>query len=197
MATTAQIEANRENSKLSTGPQTDETKSISSLNARTHGLSAVDPVLPSEDRSQFTALLECYRSEWKPESAHQEFLVSQMTGARWKLDRIERMETNMFAVLDDPSKAFTDKETSAGFAKLERYRASLERTYHRCARELQASKKVRANLQNEAKSTQAAENKFMSLLNRLYEGPSDEYLKMILAEHRRKKAAAAPPAPVS
>ena len=163
MATTAQAFANRENSKHSTGPQTPEGKAASSQNSKTHGFSAADPVLPNEDRNQFNELLERYKAELAPENAHEEFLVSQMTGARWKLERLERIENAMFAELEDPSEAFTNKETAAGFARLERYRASLERTYHRCARELRATRKE----QNEPNSTQMAEKKFEKLFEML------------------------------
>ena len=52
MASTAQIYANRENSKHSTGPRTPEGKAASSTNATSHGLNAADPVLPHEDRNQ-------------------------------------------------------------------------------------------------------------------------------------------------
>src|SRR5690349_8702457 len=126
MATPAQAFANRENSKSSTGPRTPQGKAASSSNAKTHGFNAADPVLPNEDRSEFNALLERYKSEIAPGTAHEEFLVSQMTGARWKLDRLERMENAMFATLENPAEAFTEKDTAAGFARLERYRASLE-----------------------------------------------------------------------
>ena len=190
MTTDAQIQANRENSRKSTGPKTDETKAISSLNSRTHGFSAVDPVLPTENRDEFNALLEDYKTEWEPETPHQEFLLREMTGARWKLNRLERMEVEMFAALDDLTKAFKDKETAAAFARLERYRAALQRNYHRCARELRADMFAEAALQNEANSAQAAEDRFMELLNRLYQGPSDEHLRTILAEHRAKHPAA-------
>jgi len=137
MATAAQIFANRENSKLSTGPSTPEGKAAASQNSKTHGLSAADPVLPQEDRNQFNALLERYQSDFAPETAHEDFLVSQMTGARWKLDRVERLENAMFAALDSPgdpatteaimAQAFMEKDTGNGFARLDRYRASLER----------------------------------------------------------------------
>src|SRR5437660_2537964 len=108
MASPSQIFANRENSKFSTGPNTPEGKAASSQNGKTHGFNAADPVLPNEDRNQFTALLERYKSELAPETTHQEFLVAQMTGARWKLDRLERIEVAMFAALEDPAEAFTN-----------------------------------------------------------------------------------------
>ena len=172
MSATAQILANRENSKLSTGPCTPEGKAVSSANARTHGFNATDPVLPSEDRNQFKALLEQTKSEWRPETTHQEFLVSQMTGAQWKLARLERMEVDMYAALDDPTKVFSDKETAAGFTRLERCRAALERTYHRCVRELRASHKS----QNEANSTEMAVNKYNKLIEHMVQHGLDKFL---------------------
>ena len=154
MSTTAQVLANRINSALSTGPKTDDGKAASSRNATSHGLSAADPVLPHEDSNEFNAMLERYKSEMSPATAHEEFLVAQMAGARWKLDRLERIEVAMFAALENPSEAFTEK--AASFARLDRYRASLERTYHRSARELRETRKV----QNKANSTQMAEKEF-------------------------------------
>ena len=171
MATPAQSFANRENSKSSTGPRTPEGKAASSANAKTHGFSAADPVLPHEDRNEYNALRERYQTELAPETAHEEFLVGQMTGARWKLDRLECMEVTMFAALENPGEAFTEKDTAAGFAKFDRYRASLERTYHRCARELRATRKE----QNEANSTQMAEKKFEDLFERSLQGPLPGY----------------------
>jgi hypothetical protein len=181
MATTAQLTANRENSKLSTGPRTPAGKAASSPNAKTHGLSAAEPVLAHEDRTQYNALLERYRSDFEPIDAHEEFLVSQMAGARWKLDRAERIETAMWAALEsvnDPAttealmaQAFLDKDTATGFARLDRYRASLERTYHRCVRELRAARKE----QNEANSDQLAEKKFEKLLKRMLDAPPPGY----------------------
>ena len=72
------------------------------------------------------------------------------------MSTLERMEVAMFAGLENPTDAFMEKETANAFARLERYRASLERTYHRCARELRATQKI----QKEANSGQMAEKKF-------------------------------------
>jgi len=181
MSTAAQIFANRGNSKFSTGPRTPEGKAASSANAKTHGLNAADPVLPYEDRNQFNQLLEQYNSDFEPVTAHEEFLVSQVAGARWKLDRIERIEVAMFAALESPgdratteammAQAFMEKDTGNGFARLDRYRASIERIYHRCARELRATRKA----QNEANSSELAEKKFEKLLKRMMEAPPPGY----------------------
>ena len=181
MATTAQVLANRDNSKLSTGPRTPEGKAASSHNATSHGLSSADPVLPHEDRNQFNTLLERYKSEFEPTTAHEEFLVGQMAGARWKLNRAERIENAMFAALESPgdpattealmAQAMLDKDTAAGFTRLDRYRTSLERTYHRCARELRAIRKE----QKEANSTEMAETKFEKMLKAFVDAPPPGY----------------------
>src|SRR2546421_1228682 len=141
MATAAQTFANRENSKFSTGPRTPEGKAASSLNATSAGFFAAEPVLPHEDRNQFNGLLDRYSSDFSPVTAHEEFLVSQMAGARWKLDRVERIEVAMFAALDSPgapaaadarmAQALLEKDFASGLARLERARTILERTYHR------------------------------------------------------------------
>ena len=141
MATTAQILANRENAKSSTGPTSTAGKAVSSQNHKTHGFCAVDPVLPTENRDEFNALVAQYKIEHQATSTQREFLCFTMAGAQWKLNRLASIEVAMFNKLESPEKAFTDPETAAAFARLERYRASLERTYHRCARELRLSRK--------------------------------------------------------
>ena len=203
MATTAQLFANRENSKFSTGPRTTDGKAASSTNATTHGLSAADPVLPHEDRNQFNALLERYHSDFAPATSHQEFLVVQMAGARWKLDRAERIETAMWAALESPgdlattealmAQAFVDKDTASGFARLDRYRASLERTYHRCGRELRSTQ----GKQNEANSQQLAERKFEKLLKRMLDGPPPgfEFQPKLVPVDKKGQAPASDSAP--
>src|SRR5437588_8727347 len=205
MATTAQTLANRGNSKSSTGPVTPDGKAASSQNAKTHGFTAADPVLPHEDRNQFNALVERYQSDFAPETAHEEFLVGQMAGARWKLDRLERIENAMFAALESPgdpattealmAQAFVEKDTGNGFARLDRYRASMERTYHRCARELRATRKE----QNEADSTELAEKKFEQLLKKMLDAPPPGFTfepRLIAVDQNgQSKAANGAPAP--
>lgn len=181
MTTFAQLRANRKNSTRSTGPRTTEGKAASSQNHTLHGLNSVDPVLPHEDRDQFRALHEDYRSTFKPMNAYEEFLVSQMAASQWKLNRVERIEQAIFAALDGPpdpaadphariAQLFMEHGKSDGFMRLDRYRSGLERNLHRSTRELFATREKQKK-QNEPNSTQAAERKFEKLLERLYEGP--------------------------
>ena len=169
MASPAQNFANRDNSKHSTGPRTPEGKSASSQNAKTHGFNAAEPVLASEDRVQFDELRARYLEEFKPATPSAEFLVDQLVATRWKLDRLERMETDMFAALENLTLAMTDKETRAGFAMLDRYRNSFHRIYHRCLRDLHSK------MQNEAKSSQLAQTKFEALLKQMLDAPPPRF----------------------
>ena len=194
MSSTAQTSANRENSKHSSGPRTPEGKAASSQNSKTHGFSAADPVLPNEDRKEFNALLVSYQCDLVPETAHEEFLVKQIAGAHWKLDRLQGIETAMFAALEDITQAMTNPETAIAFTRLERYRASLERTYHRCVRELRAARKQEK--QNEANSAQAAESELEAVMRDIAFGPIPgwdeavaESRKVWEAQQAAKKAA--------
>jgi len=54
MSTTAQIKANRQNSKKSTGPQTAEGKNVVSQNAVKHGIFA-ESVIKGEDPADYEA----------------------------------------------------------------------------------------------------------------------------------------------
>ena len=137
MSTAAQISANQENAKLSTGPRTEEGKAVSSRNHLSHGLCSVDPVLPGEDRNEFNSVVQQCIAEWEPKTAHTKFMVQEMAEAVWKLARIKRIENDIIAKLDNPSDRYFHPETVAGLARLERHRASLERTYHRCVRALE------------------------------------------------------------
>ena len=175
MSSTAQVLANRENSLKSTGPRTPEGKLATSRNGISHGLSSAgDPVLPHEDRSAFDALLQHYKSDFSPSTGHEEFLVTEMVGARWRLERAGRIESVMLEDIVDFSdaspitpeiqmaKAMMQKEGDP-FARMDRHRANLERTYHRCARELRAAKKA----QREPTAQKLADAKYEKLLLKL------------------------------
>ena len=78
MSSDAQIQANRENAKHSTGPTTDSGKAVSAQNARKHGFEAPFRVLPDEDREEYSALLQELRAEWSPITPTEMRLVTSM-----------------------------------------------------------------------------------------------------------------------
>lgn len=159
MASPAQILANRENAKASTGPKSPEGKAASARNATTHGLSAAFAVLAHEDQADFNELLEDLIAEHRPATQHQRFLTEQLAKSWWLLCRAQRLEAKAFNFLaqldpqpnpDDPDSLiihnmFKSNPTGA-FATLQRYVTQSERSYHKTWRELKAAKQI----QNEA-----------------------------------------------
>lgn len=97
MATQRQIEANRENASKSTGPRTEDGKAASSANALRHGLTAeLLVLLPDEDGDAFKRLREGVIAELAPAGALQEVLAERAAVLLWRLDRVARMEAELF-----------------------------------------------------------------------------------------------------
>ena len=97
MATNAQIRANRQNTKRSTGPRTRQGKARASRNAVTHGLLARQAVLRDEDPQRFEDLRHAMRADLDPDGAMEEELVEQIVLYAWRLRRATRIETDVLA----------------------------------------------------------------------------------------------------
>ena len=153
MASMAKILAQRANASLSTGPRTAEGKASSSANATKHSLTGAFNVLPHEDHSAFETLLAQLRSEFTPEGEHQSFLVDQMAQARWRIARVDRLETVMFdqMMVEGDTNAGPDARIvnhmmtkgSSALSTLQRYRSAAERAYFKAHRELIADRETR------------------------------------------------------
>ena len=92
MATAAQVEANRRNSKRSTGPVTQSGKNRSKLNALVHGCRAEIVVLPTEDPDLFEDRSRTWRLSLKPRNPAEEYMVNRMASLAWKGERIDRAQ---------------------------------------------------------------------------------------------------------
>ncbi len=89
MATAAQIRANRENGRKSTGPKdTSRTR----YNGTTHGLCGVQVVIPGESREGFDAHRDAWFGDWRPMTYTRAILVERAAVASWKLQRAARTE---------------------------------------------------------------------------------------------------------
>ena len=97
MATLKQIEANRRNALLSTGPKTPEGKAAVRLNALRHGLRAHTVVLPGEKSEAFHQLCDDLEAEWQPQTRTEQLYVEQMAVSQWKLRRMEIGEISLLA----------------------------------------------------------------------------------------------------
>ncbi|MFN0169280.1 MAG: hypothetical protein ACKV22_22895 [Bryobacteraceae bacterium] len=88
--------ANRANSRKSTGPKTPAGKVRSSQNALRHGLASRQIVLNTEDETAFQALYAEFTDEYQPSDATERVLVQQVAIAAWRLQRIQTLETVLF-----------------------------------------------------------------------------------------------------
>ena len=98
MATAPQILANRANAQRSTGPQTAAGKAAVSQNATSHGLSSSQfALLPHNNPEEFHRLLDTLLQEFQPVSTTEEFLVTELARAQWKIGRIAHIEAALLA----------------------------------------------------------------------------------------------------
>jgi hypothetical protein len=95
-STEAQINANRENAKKSTGPRTAEGKAASSRNRLLHGLRANKHILLDEDPEDFLILLHDLYSRFRPVGDGEEKLVLRIAAGQWRLDRSLPMEAGIY-----------------------------------------------------------------------------------------------------
>jgi hypothetical protein len=97
MATTAQIFANQQNAKKSTGPKTDKGKAAASQNAVKHGLFA-ESVIKGENEADYEAFHDNFLAELAPVGAVELMLAERVVSLAWRLKRAERMQNQ---VIDD------------------------------------------------------------------------------------------------
>jgi hypothetical protein len=90
-------ESNRRNALKSTGPKTPEGKAAVGLNALGHGLLSREVLLPGEDEEALMELDRHLRAELQPSGALENLLVDRAVGASWRLRRLGRVETGIFA----------------------------------------------------------------------------------------------------
>ncbi len=94
--TQAQIDANRENAKKSTGPRTAAGKAASSRNRLMHGLRAQKHILLDEDPEEFLSLLRDLYDRFQPSGETEEMLVLRIASAHWRLDRAFPLEAGLY-----------------------------------------------------------------------------------------------------
>src|ERR1035437_5201289 len=87
MATQKQIQANRSNTQLSTGPRTEQGKAISRRNALKTGIDARNEAASGEDSAVLAALAAQYDHEFQPLGVVERLLVDILIKDDWFLRR--------------------------------------------------------------------------------------------------------------
>jgi hypothetical protein len=143
MASQLQIQANRANAKLSTGPKTEQGKRTSSRNALRHGHLSTRVVFKAESTPHFQKLLSSLIEEFHPGTASEQALIETMAVSRWKVERNWGLYTSLFeaemahedqnaGVSDIAARAFKRlADRSQSLHLLQRYETSLDRQYTR------------------------------------------------------------------
>ena len=96
MTSLRQLEANRRNARLSTGPVTEEGKRRSRLNAVRHGLTAETVIDALEDAEDYAAFELAITSDYDAQSAVERELVLRLASLLWRLRRATAIESGLF-----------------------------------------------------------------------------------------------------
>ena len=92
MTSFRQIEANRRNARLSTGPGTEEGKRKSRQNAVRHGLTAETVIDALEDVEDYAAFEMAVTADYDAQSAVERELVLRLASLLWRLRRATAIE---------------------------------------------------------------------------------------------------------
>ncbi len=93
----AQLESNRKNTQMSTGPRSPEGKARSRENAYKHGLTGEGVVLPHEDAAQFDNLVNTLEAEMRPKNTLARECLSRLALLMLKMTRAALHETKCIA----------------------------------------------------------------------------------------------------
>jgi len=98
MTSFRQIEANRRNAQLSTGPLTEEGKRRSRQNAVRHGLTAETVIDALEDAEDYTAFEMAVTADYDAQSAVERELILRLASQLWRLRRATAIESGLFKI---------------------------------------------------------------------------------------------------
>ncbi len=98
MTSQRQIEANRRNALLSTGPITENGKQQSRCNAYRHGLVAETVIAGAEDAAEYVAFEAQIVEEYDPKSIVERELTRRLASLLWRLRRANLIETGLLTI---------------------------------------------------------------------------------------------------
>jgi hypothetical protein len=94
----AQLKANRENAKHSTGPTSSEGKRKVALNPLTHGFAGQTVLIPAHEEDAYTKHFKDFRAEYKPKGPTEQFLVQSLAEISWSAQQIRAQITNLLSL---------------------------------------------------------------------------------------------------
>ena len=138
-----EINENEEEKNPNGGPNTIAGKAISSMNARKHGLTGKQIVMPGEDPEEFDALHTALEDEYKPPCLTESILVHDMAKFHWLKDRAIRLQQLAFLT--------GESMDERRLALMIRYQNANQNAFQKTLKTLQAIQKER-RIQEEKES---------------------------------------------
>ena len=185
MISDKQLEANRGNALLSTGPKTEEGKKHSRVNALRHGVTGQVVTMADEDRAAHDKLSNALMKDLAPEGAMETQLAQRIATDSWRLNRISAVEDNIFALgllknggrLCPDHVQIDDALTTARTFTMESKQLQLLSLYEqRINRAIQKNLTLLKSLQAARKAERAAAMKEAAALLKLSEMKGLEYI---------------------
>jgi len=145
MATIHQIEANRLNSKKSTGPRSTTDKAASSRNALKSGIDAKSLVIRGEKPADLQALIAEYLDRFQPATPEERVFVDTLIRGDWQFRRLAKVNAEIWEYeMSTTCKLDEDSPLGHGFERgqrtferLQRRITATERSYKSALHELQ------------------------------------------------------------
>lgn len=153
MISEKQLQANRSNALVSTGPKTASGKEKVAQNARKHGLLSKHVVINDESQAQFNRFRQELLDHLEPVGSLEEVLADRLAAAIWRLHRAGRIEVELLdtiylngissASIKNPELPTLGKALRYDLinyntlSKFHRYEAHIERGLFRTLHELQ------------------------------------------------------------
>ncbi len=142
MATEKQIEANRRNSTLSTGPCTEAGREASAQNHLTLGLFTRRDYVKPEERDIYKDFCDGFYTELGPEGHIETALAAEIVAASWRLRRCSEAEGDLADYA--PQDPLLDEATEKTRRSIERARNSAHSHFHRSLNQLRKIQTERA-----------------------------------------------------
>jgi hypothetical protein len=98
MISDKQLEANRNNALLSTGPKTKDGRNRSRMNALRHGLTGQVTTMTDEDRAAHDKFSQALIQDLAPVGAMETQLAQRIATDSWRLNRASAFEDNLLAL---------------------------------------------------------------------------------------------------
>jgi hypothetical protein len=165
MSSDAQINANRENAKKSTGPSVSSRKHTR-MNAQKHSFAGQVVIVPEHDLENYNNHFDSFFAEYRPVGPTEAFLVQSMANLTYSVQQMRAIETNRMYLAgartfpngngshtpeteNAMAQAFSAVELAPTYNTLSIYEARKMRNFHTTRRELLAIQTERKSREKE------------------------------------------------